>query len=169
LPGESWTWELTNSAATAALGQRLGQLLFAGAVIALEGPLGAGKTFLVRAIAEGLGIADSRCVTSPTFVLIQEHEARLPIFHFDAYRLRGERDFFDLGIQEYFEGNGVCLVEWAERVPGCLPPELLRISLEIVGPTLRRLRLEARGERYVRVGQNLQESLVTTGDGPRNE
>jgi tRNA threonylcarbamoyladenosine biosynthesis protein TsaE len=169
LRSESWTWELTNSAATAALGQRLGQRLFAGAVIALDGPLGAGKTFLVRSIAEGLGIADSRCVTSPTFVLIQEHEARLPIFHFDAYRLLGEGDFFDLGIQEYFEGKGICLVEWAERVPGCLPREHLRISLEIVGLTQRRLRLEARGEKYVRVGQNLQESLVTPGDVPRSE
>jgi tRNA threonylcarbamoyladenosine biosynthesis protein TsaE len=168
LRSESWTWELTNAAATAALGHCLGPRLFAGAVIALDGPLGAGKTFLVRAIAEGLGIADSRCVTSPTFVLIQEHEARLPIYHFDAYRLRGEGELFDLGIQEYFEGKGVCLVEWAERVPGCLPPEHLRISLEIVGPTQRRLRLEARGEKYVLVGQNLQESLVTPDDGPRS-
>src|SRR6266576_4059012 len=99
-----------------AFGQRLAGLLFPGAVVALIGQLGAGKTHLVRAIAEGLGIADSRVVSSPTFVLIQEYEARLPIYHFDAYRLRTEVEFIDLGIHEYFEGNGVCLVEWADRV-----------------------------------------------------
>src|SRR5688572_7220392 len=108
-------------AETEAFGRRLGRLLFPGAVVALVGPLGAGKTHLVRAIAEGLGISDSRLVSSPTFVLIQEYEARLPIYHFDAYRLASEAEFADLGVQEYFEGCGVCLVEWADRVKGCLP------------------------------------------------
>src|SRR5438067_5340354 len=97
---------------TQALGHGLGGALFDGAVVALIGPLGAGKTHLVRAVAEGLGIADSRVVSSPTFVLIQEYNARLPIYHFDAYRLRGPGDFLDLGVHEYFEGRGVCLVEW---------------------------------------------------------
>src|SRR5437762_1281844 len=83
-----------------------GALLFPGAVVALVGPLGAGKTFLARAIAEGLGIADSRVVTSPTFVLIQEYEARLPIYHFDVYRLKRQTEFFDLGAQEYLSGDG---------------------------------------------------------------
>src|SRR5947199_6148022 len=91
-------------AGTEALGRRLGGLLFPGAVVALVGPLGAGKTHLVRAIAEGLGIADSRVVSSPTFVLIQEYAARLPIYHFDAYRLRTPAEFGDLGVHEYFGG-----------------------------------------------------------------
>src|SRR5581483_8501567 len=101
-------------AETEAFGRRLGRLLFPGSVVALVGPLGAGKTHFVRAVAEGLDIADSRVVSSPTFVLIQEYEARLPIYHFDAYRLRSESDFFDLGAYEYFAGDGVCLVEWAD-------------------------------------------------------
>src|SRR5207237_8651239 len=100
---------------------RLAEQLFPGAVVALVGPLGAGKTHLVRAVAEGLGIASSRVVSSPTFVLIQEYHARLPIYHFDAYRLRTAEDFADLGVHEYFEGSGVCLVEWADRVQACLP------------------------------------------------
>ena len=79
--------------ATQAFGRRLGQRLWPGAVIALIGELGAGKTQLTRAIAEGLGIADSRVVTSPTFVLVQEYKARLPIYHFDAYRLKTEAEF----------------------------------------------------------------------------
>src|SRR5947207_7630174 len=92
--------DLPDPAATAALGRRLGELLFPGAVVALVGTLGAGKTFLTRAVAEGLGIANSRLVSSPTFVLIQEYPARLPIFHFDAYRLRSEAEFADLGAGE---------------------------------------------------------------------
>src|SRR5437867_3366465 len=107
---------VSDLAGTEALGGRLAGALFGGAVVALIGPLGAGKTQLVRAIAEGLGIADSRVVSSPTFVLIQEYSARLPIYHFDAYRLQTAGEFFDLGAHEYFAGNGVCLVEWADRV-----------------------------------------------------
>src|SRR5713101_2940980 len=117
---ESLTIEIPDLDATMALGRRLADLLFPGAVVALVGPLGAGKTHLVRAIAEGLGIADSRAVSSPTFVLIQEYNAPLPIYHFDAYRLRSPEEFADLGVHEYFEGKGVCLVEWADRVQASL-------------------------------------------------
>ena len=121
--------------ATRSFGHRLASLLFPGAVVALVGPLGAGKTQLVRAVAEGLGIADSRVVSSPTFVLIQEYEARLPIYHFDAYRLRTEVEFIDLGAHEYFEGSGVCLVEWADRVEASLPEQFLKITIAPTGET----------------------------------
>jgi tRNA threonylcarbamoyladenosine biosynthesis protein TsaE len=145
------TLDLPDPAATRELGHRLGRLLFPGAVVALVGQLGAGKTYLVRAIAEGLGVPDSRLVTSPTFVLIQEYEGRLPIYHFDAYRLAGDVPFAELGAHEYLEGDGVCLIEWADRVAGCLPGEYLLVSLFVLGPTSRRVRLEARGERYERI------------------
>ena len=141
-------FELPNLAATTAFGHRLGQLLFPGCVVALIGPLGAGKTYLVRAIAEGLGIADSRVVSSPTFVLIQEYQARLPIYHFDAYRLRTEAEFFDLGAHEYFAGEGVCLIEWADRVSSCLPAEYLRVELSVTGETSRRAVFQPIGKRY---------------------
>src|SRR5207302_3612483 len=131
--------DVPDLAATTAFGRRLGELLFPGAVIALVGPLGAGKTHLVRAVAEGLGIADSRAVSSPTFVLIQEYNARLPIYHFDAYRLRRPEEFADLGVQEYFEGNGVCLIEWADRVLECLPTEHVRIDMRVTGESSRQL------------------------------
>ena len=142
------TVDLPDLAATQAFGRRLGGLLFPGAVVALVGPLGAGKTHLVRAVAEGLGLSDGRTVSSPTFVLIQEYPARLPVYHFDAYRLRGEAEFADLGAHEYFEGDGVCLVEWADRVRGCLPPEHLRITLSVTGENSRRAEVQATGERY---------------------
>jgi tRNA threonylcarbamoyladenosine biosynthesis protein TsaE len=141
--------ELPDLSATTALGRRLGELLFPGSVVALIGPLGAGKTHLVRAIAEGFGIADSRAVSSPTFVLIQEYAARLPIYHFDAYRLRSEAEFYDLGAHEYFAGAGVSLVEWADRVPGSIPAEHLRIELKVTGETSRQALLTGAGQRYV--------------------
>ncbi len=140
--------DMPDLAATAAFGRRLGGLLFPGAVVALVGELGAGKTHLARAIAEGLGVPDSRVVTSPTFVLVQEYQGRLPISHFDAYRLHSEGEFADLGAAEYFEGGGVSLVEWADRVPGCLPAEHLRVTLAITGETSRRALVEGRGRRY---------------------
>jgi tRNA threonylcarbamoyladenosine biosynthesis protein TsaE len=141
------TLDLPDLAATEAFGRRLGQLLFPGAVVALIGPLGAGKTHLVRAVAEGIGVPDRRLVTSPTFVLIQEYHGRLPVYHFDAYRLPSAEAFDDLGAREYFEGNGVCLVEWADRVGGSLPADHLRISLTVVGETARRADVEGLGPR----------------------
>jgi tRNA threonylcarbamoyladenosine biosynthesis protein TsaE len=152
---EMRTLDLPDLAATTAFGQRLAGLLFPGAVIALVGPLGAGKTHLVRAVAEGLGVADSRVVSSPTFVLIQEYHGRLPIYHFDAYRLRAEAEFFDLGAHEYFEGSGVCLVEWADRVPACLPAEHLRITLAVSGDTSRQAVIEGYGARYEQLVRQL--------------
>ncbi|HEY7428737.1 MAG TPA: tRNA (adenosine(37)-N6)-threonylcarbamoyltransferase complex ATPase subunit type 1 TsaE [Gemmataceae bacterium] len=140
--------DLPDLAATQAFGRWLGQRLPPGSVVALVGALGAGKTYLARAIAEGLDIADSRVVTSPTFILVQEYAARRPIYHFDAYRLKTEAEFADLGVQEYFESDGVCLVEWADRVLGCLPAEHLRITLTVTGEHSRRALLEGKGRTY---------------------
>ena len=133
---------------TEAFGRRLAALLFPGAVVGLIGPLGAGKTHLVRAIAEGLDIANPAVVNSPTFVLIQEYDAKLPIYHFDAYRLTREADFADLGVHEYFDGDGVCLIEWADKVPACLPSERLEIRITITGDCSRRFEITAFGARY---------------------
>src|SRR5260370_25015402 len=113
--------DVASLAETEAFGRRLGESLFPGAVIALIGPLGAGKTHLTRAVAEGLGVRNPAAVNSPTFVLIQEYPARLPIYHFDAYRLSGPREFAQLGVEEYFHGDGVGLVRWGDRLSPTLP------------------------------------------------
>lgn len=139
---------VANLAETESLGRRLGELLFPDSVVALIGPLGAGKTHFVRAVAEGLGIHNPLAVTSPTFVLIQEYPGRLPIFHFDAYRLPGPHEFLDLGVHEYYEAGGTCLIEWADRVLEALPEEHLRIEIEPLDENRRRFHWTAFGNRF---------------------
>lgn len=158
--------DLPDAAATEAFGRRLGELLFTGAVVSLIGQLGAGKTQLSRAVALGLGLPDGRMATSPTFVLIQEYPARIPVYHFDVYRLRSAAEFFDLAAGEYLEGDGVCLIEWGDRVAAYLPTDHLRITLEVIGATARRATLEATGPRHEAVVAVLrQESVVTRTAG----
>ena len=142
---------------TEALGRRLAAFLFPGAIVALIGPLGAGKTHLVRAIAEGLDVPSPAVVNSPTFVLIQEYQARLPIYHFDAFRLASEAEFADLGVHEYFQGNGVCLVEWADKVPTCLPTERLEIRITITGEKSRRFEIVGTSERYALIAASFNQ------------
>ena len=134
--------------ATLALGKSLGPLLFPGAVIALIGPLGAGKTTFTRAVAEGLGVQNLAAVNSPTFTLIHEYPARLPIYHFDAYRLATAEQFEGLGIQEYFAGDGVCFIEWADKFLESLPAERLEIHIERLSETERRWELIAAGGKH---------------------
>jgi tRNA threonylcarbamoyladenosine biosynthesis protein TsaE len=136
---------LPSPEATRQFGRRIAELLFPNSVIALIGDLGAGKTFLVRAIAEGLGLPAGALVTSPTFVLVQEYAGRLPIYHFDVYRLKSPSEFFDLGANEYFEAGGVCLVEWADRVERQLPRDHLRLTMHVTGEQSRRVELESYG------------------------
>jgi tRNA threonylcarbamoyladenosine biosynthesis protein TsaE len=147
--------ELSDLTATEIFGRRLGELLFPNAVVALIGPLGAGKTHLSRAIAEGLGIANPAAVTSPTFTLIHEYPARLPIFHFDAYRLNGPGEFLDLGVDEYYTAGGVCLIEWADKVEAALPTERLTIRLTPVDENRRRADVIGVGARYEELARQI--------------
>jgi tRNA threonylcarbamoyladenosine biosynthesis protein TsaE len=139
----SMTIELTSEEATDRLGAALARVLPRNAVVGLVGPLGAGKTRLARAIAAGLGI-DPESVSSPTYVLIHEYEGERPVYHFDAYRLDGLRSFAALGVEEYWEAGGVCLVEWADRVADLLPESTLWIEIEPTGPASRRVLLRGR-------------------------
>jgi tRNA threonylcarbamoyladenosine biosynthesis protein TsaE len=148
---------------------RLGRLLAAACepnlVIGLVGSLGAGKTRLVRATAIALGAA-AHSVNSPTFVLIQEYSGRIPVFHFDTYRLPNPRAFADLGAEEYFSAGGVCLVEWADRVRDHLPVDHLRIEVEVSGSTSRLFRVSANGPSSNRVLARLQ-SIAVAASGER--
>jgi tRNA threonylcarbamoyladenosine biosynthesis protein TsaE len=133
---------------TIAFGRRLGGRLQAGDVVALRGPLGSGKTTLTKGIAEGLGVQEPRWVTSPTFVLVHQYEGRVPVYHIDAYRLKGAADAEALGADELFFGEGVAIIEWAERIMAAVPDERLDIELAILGEDERELTLEPAGPRY---------------------
>ncbi|NLY71682.1 MAG: tRNA (adenosine(37)-N6)-threonylcarbamoyltransferase complex ATPase subunit type 1 TsaE [Clostridiales bacterium] len=117
-----------NEKQTEELGLRRAEGLKADTVIALIGDLGSGKTALTKAIAKGLGIEQQ--VTSPTFTIIQEYSGgRLPLYHFDVYRLEDEEDMYELGYEEYFYGDGVCVIEWADQIKGLLPKNTIYINI----------------------------------------
>jgi tRNA threonylcarbamoyladenosine biosynthesis protein TsaE len=150
---------LNDTAATDRFGAMLAQRLPPGTVVALEGTLGAGKTRLVQAVAAALGIPVD-AVTSPTFVLIHEYlQGRIPLYHFDAYRLRDEDEFLQLGPEEYFEGGGLTMVEWADRIAALLPEEHAIIALHVTGQTSRRATMRGTTERISRLCEEIDEGL----------
>jgi len=119
-------------------GRRLAAELQPGAVLALTGALGAGKTCLVKGIARGLGVEQE--VTSPTFTLIHEYRGgRLPLYHVDLYRLDSIEQAVGIGIEEYLPGDGVTVIEWAEKIESLLPPGTKRLRLSLVNDTSRRI------------------------------
>ena len=136
-------------ASTRALGERLGRAAAAGDVIALSGPLGAGKTELARGIARGLDVAGP--VSSPTFILVAEHEGRLPLFHLDGYRLAGPEDALGAGLLDERRAAGVTVVEWAERLWAALPAGRLEIRLDGSGDDPRSLVCRATDARHARL------------------
>lgn len=140
---------------TKLLGEKLAALLRAGDLICLNGDLGAGKTAFSQGVAKGLGIGST--VTSPTFTLINEYEGRLPLYHFDVYRLSGPEDMEDLGYEDYFYGQGVCLVEWADKVKEVLPRERLNINLSRGSnvEAVRNIYFEPVGKRYLQLVEEL--------------
>lgn len=113
---------------TVALGERLGAFLHPGDVIALEGNLAAGKTTITKGIARALGVSET--ITSPTFCLVSEYAGKMPLYHFDVYRLQGADDFANLGADEMLYGNGVCVIEWSEKIMEELPSRTIKIKIE---------------------------------------
>jgi tRNA threonylcarbamoyladenosine biosynthesis protein TsaE len=129
---------------TGTFAESLANFLQPGDVITLEGDLGAGKTTFTKGLAKGLGV--KKTVNSPTFTIIKEYKGRLPFYHMDVYRMGDS--FEDLGFDEYFEGEGVTVVEWAHLIEDQLPQELLSLSIYREGDTTRRIVLKPYGERY---------------------
>ncbi|NNM84635.1 MAG: tRNA (adenosine(37)-N6)-threonylcarbamoyltransferase complex ATPase subunit type 1 TsaE [Phycisphaerales bacterium] len=139
-------------AETLSLGRRIGELARPGQVMALNGPLGAGKTQLVRGIAAGAGVADVSLVSSPTYVLLNIYEksqhiaAAKTVYHLDAYRIASADQFAAAGFEELIEQDGLVVLEWAARVPELLPADVLTITGEVTGPQSRDWLLTAQGE-----------------------
>ena len=139
--------ETFKSEETVALGERLGMLLEPGDFIALVGELGAGKTQFSKGIALGLEVDPQTPVTSPTYTILNIYQGRIPLYHFDLYRLQGVEEVEELGFEEYFSGNGACVVEWAERMEGDLPAQVLTVTLSHKGDEGRSVCFEADGAR----------------------
>jgi len=145
---------ITHSAReTEEAGRRLAEKLSAGDVLALTGELGAGKTCFTRGIARGLGIKGY--VKSPSFVMVHVHDkgGRLPLYHIDLYRVAGPREAEELGLEEYIYGDGVSVIEWAERGGGILPEDAVRIDFFHEGGTERRIEIEGDRDIFVKEGQ----------------
>ena len=126
---------------TKRLAERLAGLLKPGDILALEGELGSGKTQFVQGLARGLGVDKKSYVRSPSFTLLNEYHGRIPLYHFDFYRLHHYSDLDTVGMDEYFEGEGISIVEWANKFPGALPPKCIHIQFEIIDETHRAINI----------------------------
>lgn len=133
---------ITHSAQeTVDLGEKIGSLLKSGDVIAMTGTLAAGKTTITKGIAKALGITD--VVTSPTFCLISEYEGtKMPLYHMDVYRLDGPEDFINLGVEDMLDGDGVCIVEWSEKVSSELPKRTIKIEITPLKDGSRQIKID---------------------------
>ncbi len=142
---------------TIMFGRKLAKMLGEGDIVCLRGGLGSGKTVLAKGIARGLGIDDGE-VVSPTFVLMRCYEGRLPMYHFDLYRLGETSQITGLGYEEYLFGRGISVIEWPQRLNGLMPKEYLLVELKQAGSKKRKIYLKGFGGRYAglvrRIGEN---------------
>ena len=126
---------------TIQLGEKIGKMLKPGTVIAMEGTLAAGKTTITKGIAKALGITET--ITSPTFTLISEYEGNMPLYHMDVYRLDSAEDFLNLGVEDMiYDGNGVAIIEWSEKIRSELPKSTITIRLETAENNGRKITIE---------------------------
>ncbi|MDR0336889.1 MAG: tRNA (adenosine(37)-N6)-threonylcarbamoyltransferase complex ATPase subunit type 1 TsaE [Planctomycetaceae bacterium] len=152
--------EVPDLSATDYLGSLLAETLPNGSVVALIGTLGSGKTRLVQSVAEYSGV-EQGSVSSPTFVLLHEYDGHhRPIYHFDTYRLANKEEFLQLSPDDYFEGNGITFIEWADKFPEILPKERLEIQIEIINNTTRCFHLTAFGNSFHKTIQRLIDKTV---------
>jgi len=140
---------------TQELGKSIGGILSGGEAVLLIGELGTGKTTLTQGIAKGLGIEEY--TKSPTFVLVHEYQGRLHLNHIDLYRIEGDLEAWDIGIEEYLTGNGVSVIEWADRAPRIYPDDRLIVELDSGSDTERRFRITGEGQRSITIVNKLKE------------
>lgn len=142
----SGTWVTRSPSETIELGKALAKRLAGGDVVALYGELGSGKTTLVKGLAAGLGATDPDRVRSPTFVLLNLYKGRLPVYHVDLYRVQNVERLHDIGYEEYASGDGVTVIEWAEKAEQLLPEKAIRVRLKMLGKKSREIRVEFPGK-----------------------
>jgi tRNA threonylcarbamoyladenosine biosynthesis protein TsaE len=133
---------------TVRIGKGIGSLLRSGDVVALVGELGTGKTQFIKGIAEGLGVGKPAYISSPSFTLINEYLGKVPFYHIDLFRLKTEKEAEELGLEEYFQGEGVTAIEWADKILSFLPGEILWVDIHYTGKNTRSIEMNPRGKRY---------------------
>jgi len=147
---------LSNLEETEEFGIKLGKILKKGDIVCLIGDLGAGKTTLTKSIGLGLGVKEY--ITSPTFTLINQYKGRIPVYHFDVYRLENADELYDLGFDEYFYGDGVCIIEWADKIEKLLPKERSVLDIKMGKDINERvIDITAYGDRYKDLIKELKE------------
>ena len=122
------------------IGKRTGKTLSQGAVLTLKGKLGAGKTTFIKGIAAALGIKEN--ITSPSFTIISEYQGKLPLFHVDLYRINEQDEVYDTGLEEMLYGPGITVIEWPELIKNMLPKNTISITINILGPFKREIKLK---------------------------
>ena len=140
------------------IGKRLAGNFKKGDIVCLFGELGSGKTVLTKGISSGLGV-DKDKVASPTFVILRQYQGKLMIYHFDLYRLNRPEDILDLGYEEYFFGEGISVIEWADKLGPLQPREFLKIQLLVAGKDKRKLKISAEGRRYKKLLEDIREDF----------
>ena len=133
---------------TIRIGKSIGSLLRPGDVVALVGELGTGKTQFIKGLATGVGVGKPTYISSPSFTLINEYPGKVPFYHIDLFRLQSEKEAEELGLEEYFQGEGITAIEWADKIPSLLPKEVLWIHIHYTGKDTRSLEIAGRGKRY---------------------
>ena len=149
-PVATWQGQISSPDDTRRIGVYLGQYVQLGDFIACCGPLGAGKTTIIQGFATGLDVKDGEYVRSPTFALVHEYRGKYPLYHFDFYRLSHWSEAQDIGFMDYLDGQGVVIVEWADKFPQLLPPYRLDIYLQVLPTGNRSLHLAAYDTAYAR-------------------
>ena len=142
---------------TLKIGKVIGENLQSGDIVALVGELGAGKTLLTQGIAQGLLVPAGYQITSPTFTLINEYPGRITLYHFDIYRLAGTEDLVSLGYEDYFYGDGVVVIEWAEKIIDILPEETLFIYLRYLDEQKREIKMEGCSQKVEKLFKELKD------------
>ncbi|WP_026894473.1 tRNA (adenosine(37)-N6)-threonylcarbamoyltransferase complex ATPase subunit type 1 TsaE [Clostridiisalibacter paucivorans] len=135
------------------LGYELGKSLSRGDVVCLMGDLGAGKTTITQSICRGLEVDDY--VTSPTFTIVNEYIGRWDVYHFDVYRIEDEEEMYDIGYDEYIYGDGVSIIEWADKIRDILPKERIEINIERISDNKRKIIINPIGEKYEKMIENI--------------
>jgi len=149
---------------TIRIGKEIGGFLLAGDVVALAGELGTGKTQFIKGLAEGVGVGKSTYISSPSFTLINEYPGRVPFYHIDMFRLTSEKEAEGLGLEEYFQGNGITAIEWADKIPSLLPEELLWVHLRYTGKNTRSIEMIPKGKRYEGLMREISDFGIRNGE-----